>query len=424
MSKRVVVAAICAVALAIGVAVLWSNARVHAFVTSASCVHPTAFWLSFGIPFVVLGLYLYDRARRQQLTSRLGELPVISKVIASASPQRRFVKMVLVGAGLCLVGISLSRPQTEGKRAVELRGLDVVVAVDVSKSMLVDDVGATQAMTDKHVAPSRLGRARELAAALIDELPTDRVGPVVFAGAASHFPLTEDHEVAERFLYDLGPTDIPPGSNLAEVFRVSRCLLRPDLYDDLGCSRIGRRGHGGDPLPTDKPEAERKDDDERVEQKAERGKAIVVFTDGGDTDAETIREVATSRELGIAVFMVGVGSQQGGVVHEIDFEGKPTGVPKRTKDGETVTSKRDDAGMKLLAKAGGDESRYFIASERGEIDPMPLVDALKAVNRGVATKKVNEMHDIYQPFLFMGLMLLVIEAAISTRRRRTHPEEH
>jgi Ca-activated chloride channel family protein len=405
-------------------ALLWSNTRVRVALTSISCVHAWAFWGSLGIPVLTLGLWAYDRARRQQLTSRLGELPVISKVIASASPRRRFVKMLIVGVGLGLVGISLSRPQTEGKRAVELRGLDIVVAVDVSKSMLVDDVGATAAMTEKHVAPSRLGRARELAAALIDELPTDRVGPVVFAGAASHFPLTEDHEVAERFIYDLGPADLPPGSNLAEVFRVSRCLLRPDLYDDLGCSRIGRRGHGGDPLPTDKAEPEKKDDDDRVEQKAERGKAIVIFTDGGDPDADAVREVATSRELGIAVFMVGLGSQQGGVIHEIDFEGKPTAVPKRTRDGETVTSKRDDAGMKLLAKAGGDENRYFVASERGEIDPMPLVDALKLVNRGLATKKVNEMHDVYQPFLFAGLMLLIIEAAISTRRRRKHPEEH
>jgi Ca-activated chloride channel homolog len=389
-----------------------------------SFAHPTAFWLSLAVPIAAVMLYLYDRNRRRQLTSRLGELPVIGKAMASASPGRRFVKIALVGLGLGLVCLSLARPQTEGKRAVELRGLDLVVAVDVSKSMLVDDVGATAAMTEKHIAPSRLGRARELAGAVIDELPTDRIGPVVFAGAASHFPLTEDHEVAQQFLYDLGPADLPPGSNLAEVFRVSRCLLRPDLYDDLGCSRIGRRGHGGDPLPNEKPFDDKTDaDDDRVEDKAERGKAIVVFTDGGDPDAEAVREVATARELGIAVLLVGVGSTAGGVVRDIDFEGKPT-TPKHTRDGETVVSKRDDAGMRLLAKAGGDEGRFFVASERGEIDPMPIVDALQAVNRGIATKKVNEMHDVYQPFLFAGWMLLVIEAAISTRRRRRHPEEH
>ena len=209
------------------------------------------------------------------------------------------------------------------------------------------------------------------------------------------------------------------------MFRVSRCLLRPDLYDDLGCSRIGRRGHGGDPLPGESLDpADKTGKDDVVEQKAERGKAIVMFTDGGDPDTEALREVATARELGIAVFVVGVGTQAGGVVHEIDSDGKVTAIEKRDRNNTPVVSKRDDAGMTALVKAGGDETRYLVASERGEIDPLPIVAALRAVNRGLSTKKVDEQHDVFQPFLFAGLMLLVIEAAISTRRRRAHPEEH
>ncbi|HET9987099.1 MAG TPA: hypothetical protein VFQ65_01235 [Kofleriaceae bacterium] len=390
-----------------------------------SFVHPTGFILACALPVAVFALYLYDRRRRRQLTNRLGELPVVQKVIATASPGRRLAKAILVGLGLGLVGVAIARPQIGGKRTVKLRGLDLVVAVDVSKSMLVDDVGQTAAMTAKKIPPSRLGRARELAVALIDGLDDDRVAPLVFAGAAAHFPLTEDREVADRFLYDLGPTDVPFGSNLAEVFRVSRCMLRPDLYDDLGCSRIGHRGHGGDPLPGDKADpADKVDKDEAVIDKEERGKAVIVFTDGGDPDAEAVREVATSRELGSALFMVGVGSPAGGVVHEIDEDGNATATPKRTRDGQSVVSKRDDAGMRQLVQAAGDEGRFFVASERGEVDPQPILDALKAVNRGLSTKQVYEKHDIFQPFLFAGLMLLVIEAAISTRRRRKYPELH
>ncbi|HEY6037832.1 MAG TPA: hypothetical protein VIV58_26305, partial [Kofleriaceae bacterium] len=381
-------------------------------------VHPTGFLLACAIPIAVFGLYLYDRARRRQLTNRLGELPVIQKVIATASPGRRLAKAILVGLGLGLVGVAIARPQINGKRTVKLRGLDLVVAVDVSKSMLVDDVGQTAAMQEKKIPPSRLGRARELAVALIDGLDDDRVAPLVFAGAAAHFPLTEDREVADRFLYDLGPADVPFGSNLAEVFRVSRCMLRPDLYDDLGCSRIGHRGHGGDPLPGDKPDAADKvDRDDAVVDKEERGKAVIVFTDGGDPDADAVREVATSRELGIALFMVAVGSPGGGVVHEIDEEGNATAVPKHTSDGQSVVSKRDDAAMRQLVAAAGDEGRFFVASEHGEVDPQPILDALKAVNRGLSTKQVYEKHDVFQPFLFAGLMLLVIETAIATRRR-------
>ncbi|HTL36892.1 MAG TPA: hypothetical protein VL326_27340 [Kofleriaceae bacterium] len=378
------------------------------------------------LPALLLLIFLYDRMQRRRLQSRLGELPILGKVMASSSPRRRWIKLVLVAAGVSLLLVAAARPQIAGKRKVELRGLDLVVAVDVSKSMLVDDVGQTLLMQKKKTPASRLARARELAAAMVDELPDDRIGPVVFAGAASHFPVTEDHEVAIRFLYDLGPADLPPGSNLTEVFRVSRCLLRPDLYDDLGCSRIGRRGHGGDPLPTDTEGLDppkKPGDDDVVEEKAERGKAMVIFTDGGESDEEALREVATSRELGIAVFVVGLGSTQGGIVYEIDYDGKKTATPKQDSAGNTVVSKRDDAGMKLLAEAGGDPNRYFVASETGEVDPMPIVEALKAVNRGLATKQVDEMKDIFEPFLFAGFMLLVIEAAISTRRRRKYPEE-
>lgn len=390
--------------------------------------HASLFWLAVIVaPLYVFLLHVYDHARRGALTRRLGELPVLGRVIGSASHGRRIVKDILFGLGLSLLLFAASRPQLEGMKKLELRGLDLVLAIDVSKSMLVDDVVQTSTMKTKRIEASRLARARELATSLIEELPGDRIGPLVFAGAATHFPLTEDHQVAARFLTDLGPTDLPPGSNLGEVFRVSRCLLRPDLYEDLGCKKIGKRGHGGDPLrgeSLDPPEA--KTEDAKLEQEVERGKAIVLITDGGDADAKTLKEVAVARELGIAVFVVGIGSLRGGVVYEIEpYSGKRTTTPKRMPDGSTVISKRDDPAMKALAAAGGDENRYIPTDERApEVDlaTMAIVDALRGVNRGLATKQVKEMKDIYQPFLFLAFMLLVIEVAISTRRRQQYPE--
>ena len=386
---------------------------------------PWLLWIVLAVPAYIGMLFAWDLARRGQLTRRLGELPVLGKVLASASPGRRIAKDIIVTFGIAFVAFALARPRIEGERRVELHGLDLVMAVDVSKSMLVEDIAPTKRMTDKKLDPNRLERARELAGAVIEELPNDRVGPIVFAGAAAHFPLTEDQQAATRFFQDLGPNDLPPGSNVAEVFRVGRCLLRPDLYDDLGCSRIGRRGHGGDPLrgeSLDPPDLEKA---EKIEEQGERGKAIVVFTDGGDADAETVREVRACHELGIAVFMVGLGSEKGGVVYEVDpFTGKKTTTPKRTPEGNEVVSKRDDAGMRGIAEAGGDEKRYLATAEKGEVDKdaMRVVEALHAINRGLATKQVKEMHELYQPYLFLGIMLLIVEAAIGTRRRRRYPE--
>lgn len=389
-----------------------------------SFAYPLLAYLAPAAGAAIVALYFYDRARRRQLTYRLGELPVLGKVMATASPRRRAIKVGLQAAGAILVMLALARPQMIGKRNVELRGLDLVVAIDVSKSMLVDDVEQTAAMKEKKVPPSRLGRARELAVALIDELPEDRIAPVVFAGAASHFPLTEDHEVAARFLYDLGPADLPPGSNLFEVFRVGRCLLRPDFTDDGICASIARHGHGGDPLPGESLDPKDKPKDEVVETKQERGRALVVFTDGGDVDDQTLAEVAKASQLGIAVFVVGVGTRKGGVVYEIDGDGNRTPEPRHTADGQPVVSKRDDAGMRQIAAAGGDVKRFFVASERGEVDPAPIVRALRSVNRGLAMKKIDRKQDVFQPFLFAALMLFVIEAVIATRKRREFPEEH
>lgn len=397
---------------------VWSALAALSFAT------PWLAWLALLAPVAVALLHLYDRARRRQLTQRLGELPVLRKVLATRSPGRRVVKDALAAAALALLLVAAARPQRPGKRQVELRGLDVVVALDVSTSMLVEDVGPTQTMLAEERSPTRLERARELATLLIDELPGDRIGPVVFAGAAAHFPLTEDEQVAKQFLGDLGPADLPQGSNLGQVLLVSRCLLRPDLYDDLGCAAIGRRGRGGDPLRGESLDPEVVPPDAEVlEHKIERGKAIVIFTDGGEPDAETVGEVQRARELGIAVLLVGIGTVDGGLVYDLDrWSGRRATSPKRLPDGSPVVSRRDDAAMRALAEAGGDAKRYLVAAERGEVDAAPIVDALRAVHRGLATKQVEELRDVFEPFVFAALMLLVIEPAIATRRRRRFVE--
>ncbi len=379
----------------------WIQRFVQLFWPDVSFATPWVLWLAVLAPVFMLLFHMWDSYRRRALTIRLGELPVIGRVMASSSPGRRVVKDVVVGLGLTLVLFAIARPQLEGERRVEVRGLDVAIAVDVSKSMLVEDVGSpTKAMQAAAKEANRLNRARELAVQLIDALPGDRIAPLVFAGGAAHYPITEDQQAAARFLTDLGPTDLPPGSNLAELFKVARCELRPDAYDELECKKVEVR-------------------------RVERGRALVILTDGGDVDSEMLREAAKNREYGIAVFLVGIGSAKGDIVYEIDpITGKRTTVPKHDENGATVVSKGDDTGMKALAEAGGDENRYIIAAEEGELDEtaIKVVDGLKGVDRGLATKKVKLMRDIFQPFLFIALMLLIIEPAIGTRRHLRYPE--
>jgi Ca-activated chloride channel family protein len=359
-------------------------------------------WFIVPVVLLVLGAWWYERRRHRAAAARLGELPVLSRMLVSVSPGRRLLKALLLATATVLLVIAIAEPQRASTDEEEKRGLDLVIAMDVSKSMLVPDV-----------APDRLARARELALQTLDGLPGDRSAAVVFAGAASHFPLTEDHEVTAQFLQDLGPADLPGGSNFAEALRLARCILRRDVGSDLGCGALDRKGRGGDPLPGEDDERR---DEEIVIESEERGRAIVVFTDGGEPDDKTRAEVQLVKDLGISLYVVGVGTTAGGEVWDIDDDGRRT-RPKRDRAGKPIISSRNDAGLTELATLGGDASRYYVGAETGTPDATSLVASLTTLQRGILKKTVRRRHGIQTIVLFPALVLLLVEAVISTRRR-------
>lgn len=384
---------------------------------------PVLIGVAAAMPLVIALIALADRARRRVLLGRLGEAAVVQRLMASVSPARRRIKRVLQALGVGLIVLAAARPQLPGQRRRGAEGLDLVIALDVSKSMLVEDVGT-----------SRVARARAVLGELIEALPGDRVAPMVFAGAAAHFPLTDDKVVATQFLADLGPADLPPGSDLAEALRVATCLLRPDLQDKWNdeCAGAGGRGHGGDPLPGEDDAADdwagtaADDDPEEIE---ERAKVILLVTDsadglGGGTDEAAlapVEEVRRAVKNGVTVMLLGVGTAKGGPVPELDYQGRPSGQ-KLDRDGNPVVSRLDGASLRLLAEAGGDARRYFEVGT-GEFDEAEIVAALGTLKRGALEKKDERvMEELYHFFLFPGFLLLVIEACIGTRRRVARPE--
>ena len=369
-------------------------------------------------PVVIAVVSWADGARRRALLGRLGDRALVARLMATASPGRRRLKRALLAAAVALIALAAARPQTPGSAVQSGHGLDLVIALDASKSMRVDDVDGT-----------RLGRARELITALLGRLPGDRVGSVVFAGAAAHFPLTDDVEVAAGFLKDLGPADLPPGSDVAAALRAALCMLRPDEKDVWSgeCARVGGQGQGGDPLPGEGDEGVPVYRAPRATE--ERGKVVLLITDGGGglrrssgrVDLGPVEQVRRAVGLGVTVLVMGVGSEAGGVVPEIDDQGNPRG-DKRGRDGRPVVSQLDREGLAVLAQAAGGESHYFELA--GAPDPGPLVSALARVKRGgLERTEARVMIEHYPGFLFAGFMLLVIEACIGTRRRGVqHPE--
>src|SRR5262249_49777686 len=143
-----------------------------------------------------------------------------ARMAASVSSARRGVKAVLLVLGVALTAAALARPQTEGEKIWKQRGIDVVLALDFSKSMLAADV-----------YPSRIELAKIDADLVLDKFYGDRVALVAFGGEAVHYPLTTDHEAAKKLYERLDPRDMAPGTDIGEAVRTARCLLRYDVPD-------------------------------------------------------------------------------------------------------------------------------------------------------------------------------------------------
>jgi Ca-activated chloride channel family protein len=365
----------------------------------------TWLWLAAGITLALVLALALDFTRRRRLLERIGHAPQLRKMAGSVSPARRRIKAVLLVFGVACLALALARPQIEGQSQWRQRGIDLAIVMDFSKSMEAFDVH-----------PSRIKRARRVADALIDGLAGDRVAVVAFAGGAVHYPLTTDYDAAKLLYHGLSTYDMAPGSDLTEAVRRSRCLLRPDLVADPECARQGGRGRGGDPL--DEAEA-RREAERRVEvtDLGDRARAMVIITDGEQTEGDAAAEVQKAVEQGIEVYVIGVGTAQGAPIPEYDDEGEQRGW-KVDETGANVITKLDEPGLKSLARLGGGDDHYWRIAG-GQTNVKAIVDALGRLKEGeVQSRVVKRYNEAYQWLLFPGFMALIIEACISDRRRR------
>lgn len=370
-------------------------------------------WLA-GVTAVLLAVaYALDFTRRRRTLERIGNPAQLQRMMATLSGFRRVLKVVLLVSATTLIVLSMARPQVEGESTWRKRGIDVVVAMDFSKSMLARDV-----------YPSRLERMRQEVEQILDKLESDRVGLVTFAGAAAHFPLTHDHEAARNLFRGLEPHEMPAGSDLGEAIMTARCIARPDLTREPGCERVGGHGRGGDPLFADPDEGPAIKKRPKEPALADRARAIVIFTDGEDTENRARAEVQAAVKAGIKVYIVGVGTTAGELVPEVDHTGKVIGWKKHS-DGSDVTTKLDAAGLKELANLAGGAGHYFELNPK-QFDSEGLIKQLKRLKKGDLDKRVvHNPKEIFQLPLFMALLFLLIEGCISERRRRViYPEEH
>jgi Ca-activated chloride channel family protein len=295
--------------------------------------------------------------RRAALRGACG--PLAPRVAPEANLSRPTARLGLSLSGLLLLAVALAQPQCGTRTELAKRyGADVVVVLDVSRSMEARDV-----------RPSRLERARLEVGALLDRLAGDRVGIVVFAGEAFvQCPLTTDYEAARLFLRAVGPDAVPQqGTAVANAL--------------LGARQLLEKAEGG-----------------------ARGRVVLLVSDGEDHDGQVHAAVSALAEAGIRVHVLAVGTPAGAPIPMVDARGEVKDW-RRDRRGHVVATRLDEATLRLVADRGG--GRLFHVGDPGRgLDA--LVAALDELERSELGERITVSYeDRYAVAAFPAFLLLL-----------------
>jgi len=309
--------------------------------------------------------------RRNRKLVALAPARLHGRVMPGASPGRALSRPLLGWGGLFLGGLALAQPQCGNHVALATkRGIDVVIAIDASKSMLARDV-----------KPSRIERAKLELSGMLDDLAGDRVGIVVFAGDAFvQCPLTSDMAAAKMFLRAVDPVSMPvQGTDVGRALSVSQGLL--DEAQRGGTSR-----------------------------------AIVLLSDGEDFGDEVDQELGPLKRDGIEVITVGIGSVAGEPIPEVDKHGDVVGYIK-DKQGNTVMSRLNEQGLAHIADA---TDGVYVASLPGSVGVGRVTQELGKLKKSEFQSRISVSYTERFPlFLAPALALLLLGLALRPGRTRT-----
>lgn len=319
------------------------------------------------VPLLALALWAASRARRRAL-ERFAESELVVRLTASVNRPGRLAKGVLFLAAIALAVVALARPQFGSRvETVRSRGQDVMVALDLSQSMLARDV-----------SPNRLERAKLAVLRLLRQLDGDRIGLVAFAADAFvQSPLTIDYGAAAMFLGAMEPDLMPvQGTNLGEALRVSLDAL----------------------------------------EEAREARVLVVVTDGEDHEGGIDAQLERAVQMGVRIHTVGLGSAEGVPIPQFDEQGRQQGF-LRDDEGNVVTTRLDEATLRRVAEATG--GRYVRAGPGGTAFDDLVDDIAGADGEDLEGQQVTQYDEQYQIFLGLALLLLVAELLVSDRRKET-----
>jgi tetratricopeptide (TPR) repeat protein len=312
------------------------------------------------IPVLVL-LFILVLYWKKKTIKKIGDPRLVKEMIRNYSAQRFALKFILFITAFAAGVFALANLRTaKGSEKVSRNGIDVMIAIDVSKSMLAQDV-----------KPTRLERAKQALGKLIDKLSNDRIGIVVFAGKAYlQMPLTGDHGAAKMYLNSATPDIVPTqGTVISEALKMCYASFNT---------------------------------------KEKKYKSIILISDGEDHDEEATKIAGQMAGEGVVINTVGIGSPDGGTIFD-----PATGETKKDNEGNVVITKLNEAELMMIAEKGN--GIYQLYNNTDEVVAKLDAQLNTMDQRTVTEDSLVNYESFFQYFLLLSLLLLVIEMLISER---------
>lgn len=326
--------------------------------------NPEYLYLLFIIPIFIAGFIYLNLAKKKDVL-KLGNLRLAKQMMPELSLKRSYLKFWLTIAVLCFGIVVLARPQFGSKpEKIDRKGIELVVAVDVSNSMMAEDI-----------RPSRLAKAKQMLTQIINERKNDKVAIVVFAGDAYiQLPMTADNMSAKLFLENINTSLVPvQGTNIGAAINKSlSCFTSNDTAD----------------------------------------KAIILITDGEEQEGGAEAAAKTAAEKGVHISVVGIGSTEGTV---IPLAGRANDV-KRDNSGKPVVTKLNEDMCRKIAEAGrglythADNTNSALKSLQNELEKLE-----KGEVDGIIYSEYDEK---FQWFAWGMLVLLFVEVCIFDKKNK------
>ena len=320
------------------------------------------------IPLMIV-VFFWLKNWKNRALKRYADNKLLPSLFSGFSTGKSIIKFILLRLSISFVIIAMANPQYgTNEKDIESKGIDIMLAIDVSNSMLAEDLSPGY---------SRLKISKLSIEKLIDKLHGDHIGIVVFAGSAyKHLPITPDYHVAKTFTQNI-TTRMMSAQGTDIGLAIDECMTSFNFENGAN-------------------------------------KTIVVFSDGEDHEEQGIFAAEKASELGVIVHTIGMGTTKG-VPIPIYNNGKKTGN-KKDENENTVLTKLNEENLINIANAG--EGSYTRANGMN-IGLDGLINQINTIEKStLSSQKYTGYEDQFQPFLAIGLLLLLIELFINEKRTK------